>query len=339
MIKLKNKFAIGCLVQWYEIEIIEEYLESVSRAVQNVENKENIIIDVTINLSQCLEKIDRNQKELGEVFQKFLSLRRKYSGNHYRYHFYPVSIELATTNINIKPYTIADYRREFNEKYCEEVDVLMWGESDAIIPTQTFEILDNLHSQVKQNTPKYVGFFSTCKMWDDSWKVIEHPDFTDKPFIEGDTENWWSLRYTMNQKEMDEINSKTTDLDVQVINPYKFNGCGLVISSEVIKSGVNIPKSVFFIHEDTAFMNVMQKVLGNTVPQYLIKNILLVHNRKHPDKRMYIKGERGIDKTDPGAQRGVHDWYKKANKMCEHNAYNLFNQSKTYSWKDVFDES
>ena len=28
MFKLKNKFAIGCLVQWYEIEIIEEYLQS-----------------------------------------------------------------------------------------------------------------------------------------------------------------------------------------------------------------------------------------------------------------------------------------------------------------------
>mgnify|MGYP007000069764 len=63
-------------------------------------------------------------------------------------------------------YTIADYRREFNEKYCEEVDILMWGESDSLIPKQTFEILDNLHTAAKETTPKYVGFFSTCKMWD-----------------------------------------------------------------------------------------------------------------------------------------------------------------------------
>ena len=38
------------------------------------------------------------------------------------------------------------------------------------------------------------------------------------------------------------------------------------------------------------------KVLGN-IPQYVIKNILLVHNRKHPNKRMYNEGEEGIDKT------------------------------------------
>ena len=54
---------------------------------------------------------------------------------------------------------------------------------------------------------------------------------------------------------------------------------------------------------------------------------------------MYIDGEQGIDKTDPGAQRRVHNWYQKANKMCEHNAYNIFGQSQTYTWEDVFNES
>ena len=38
MIKLNNKFAIGCLVQWYEIEIIEEYIESVFQALSDIEN-------------------------------------------------------------------------------------------------------------------------------------------------------------------------------------------------------------------------------------------------------------------------------------------------------------
>ena len=103
-------------------------------------------------------------------------------------------------------YTIADYRREFNEKYCEETEVLMWGESDSLIPRQTFQILDNLHEGVKEKTPKYVSFFGTCKMWDESWLPIEHNEFTDKPFVDGDTENWWSLRYNMNIDEMNSFN-------------------------------------------------------------------------------------------------------------------------------------
>ena len=79
--------------------------------------------------------------------------------------------------------TIADYRRKFNDDYCERVDVLMWGETDSLIPTQTFQILDGLHEQVKENTPKYVSFFSTCKMWYESWKILELPDFTDNHLL------------------------------------------------------------------------------------------------------------------------------------------------------------
>ena len=37
--KLNNKFAIGCLVQWYEINMVEEYVESVKQAINHLENK------------------------------------------------------------------------------------------------------------------------------------------------------------------------------------------------------------------------------------------------------------------------------------------------------------
>ena len=232
-------------------------------------------------------------------------------------------------------HTIADYRREFNDKFCETTDVLIWGESDAILPKQMFVILDNLHQQVKDQTPKYLGFFGGCKMWDDSWKDLEHPDFTDKPFIEGDTKNWWSLRYTMSKDEMNKINSKTEELDVRVLPQHKFNGCGLVISSEVVKAGANIPRGMFFVHEDTAFMNMTNKILGN-IPQYVINNILLVHNRKHHSKRCGVKGEEGIDPTNTGLLREQHTWYQKAYDASTQNLNNLFNPNyKFKTWKDV----
>ena len=326
--KLKNKFAIGCLVQWYEIDLIGEYIESLKQALDNIENKENIYIDFVFTVNQDLERIDDTTKmeKIGDRFDSMID-----------------ELKIVSSNVRVEPtdklVTVADYRREFNHAWCEVVDVLMWGETDSLIPKQTFQILDNLHDGVKEQTPKYVGFFGTCKMWDESWKPIEHTKFTDKPFIEDDDKNWWSLKYNMNLQEMNEFNDKVEDLDVRTVNPYKFNGCGLIISSEVIKSGVNIPRSVFFIHEDTAFMNSMIKMLNGSIPQYIIKNVLLVHNRKHPDKRMYVKGESEIENHDVGKKRLTHSWYDRANKMCEHNAYNMFNQSKTYTWEDVFDES
>lgn len=311
---MKTRFAIGCLVQWYESEIIEYYIDSLKDAINNYEGE--VIVDIVLLVNEDLEK-SINTQHKDYAVNKILKL-------------------CSDFNITVKDtlYTIADYRRDFNEIFCTKCDVLVWGESDMLIPKQAFTVLNHLHQNV--NTPKYLATFAICKMWDESWKPLEHPEFTDKPFIEMDTKNWWSLRYTMTKEEMNRFNDKTQDLEVSIISPHKYNGCGLVISSEVIKSGVNIPRSVFFIHEDTAFMLMSQKVLGN-IPQYHFNNILVVHNRKHPNKRTGIKGEENIDRTNPGAQRGIHPWYTIANKLCEQNCYNIFNPNYMSStWEDVF---
>ena len=312
---MKTKFAIGCLVQWYESDIIKYYIDSLKDAIDSYDGE--VLVDVAIVRNTTLEK-PSSKKEFAAQLIEIKTI-----------------CKIANIKIIDELYTIADYRREFNDVYCEKADVLIWGETDMLVPKQAFVTLDHLHQNV--NTPKYLATFAICKMWDDSWKALEHPEFTNKPFIEMDTKNWWSLRYTMTKEEMNSFNAKVEDLEVSIVSPHKFNGCGLVISSEVVKAGVTIPRSVFFIHEDTAFMMMTNKVLGN-IPQYHFKNILVVHNRKHPDKRTNIKGEENLDKTNPGAQREAHDWYTPANKMCEENCYKLFDPSfKPYTWQDVFD--
>ena len=318
---MKTKFAIGCLVQWYECDIIDEYVESLKEAIENYDGE--VMVDFCIVENESLEKCVSKQTKQDCLNKIYESVR-----------------VLPTFDYRIQSdlYTIADYRRDFNNKYCEKVDVLVWGESDMLAPKQMFQVLDMIHQSQSKQTPKYLAFFGTCKMWDDTWKPLEHPDFTDKPFYDSPSDfkpdHWWSLRYTMTKDEMNEINDKTDDLDVRVVSPHKFNGCGLVISSEVIKAGVNIPKSVFFVHEDSAFMWMTNKILGD-IPQYVIKNILLVHNRNNPKKRMYIDGE-PKDGT-MNQKRRSNDWYVKANKMCEQNYINLFNPKyKAFTWEDVW---
>jgi hypothetical protein len=318
---MKTKFAIGCLVQWFECDIIEEYVDSLKDAI-NCYDKDQVIVDFTIVTNEQLEKCISAEKK-NECIEKIGS----------------ILLDFDNVRFTDKLYTIADYRREYNTNYCDQVDVLLWGETDALLPKQTFGILDSLHKQsLQNNNPKYLAFFGTCKMWDDSWKLLEHPDFTDKPFYsepeDFTPDQWWSNRYTMTKDEMNKINDKTDELDVKIMPQHKFNGCGLVISSEVIRAGVNIPKSVFFVHEDSAFMYMTNKVLGN-IPQYVIKNILLVHNRNHPNKRMYVKGER--EDGTMNEKRRSNDWYVKANQMSEQNYINLFNPNwKSFSWKDVW---
>ena len=340
---MNNKIAIGCLVQWYEIELVEEYLQSVKNAVDMIDNKKDIIIDLYFNIDETLEKIDEDKISMSSICDKF----NKILYNIFEYDEETISLVGCSYDIRLsnrgpgnKLYTIADYRRDFNNNFCDEAEVLMWGETDSLIPRQTFQILDNLHMSVKDKTPKYVSFFATCKMWDESWKILEHPEFTDKPFIDMDkidTENWWSLRYNMTIDEMNSFNDKVEDLDIKTTTQLKFNGCGLVISSEVVRAGINIPKSVFFVHEDTAFMNNLLVMFQGKLPQYIIKNILLVHNRKHYNKRKYVKGEDTVNPGDIGKARLVHNWYDKANKLSEFNAHNFFKQTKMYTWEDVYE--
>ena len=316
---MKTKFAIGCLVQWYECDIIEEYVDSLKDAIESYDGQ--VIVDFTIVMNQDLEKCI-SEEQMNQCIGK---IKRICNMGNVRY----------TDDLH----TIADYRRIFNADYCDQVDVLVWGESDAILPKQMFTVLDSLHRQsLQNNNPKYLAFFGTCKMWDDTWKPLEHPDFTDKPFYDKPEQfkpdHWWSLRYTMTKDEMNKINDKTDELDVRIMPQHKFNGCGLVISSEVIRAGANIPRSVFFVHEDSAFMWVTNKLLGN-IPQYVIKNILLVHNRNNPKKRMYIAGER--EDGTMNEKRRSNDWYVKANKMCEQNYTNMFNPNyKSFTWEDVW---
>ena len=153
---MRTKFAIGCLVQWYEVEIVEEYIASLEAAIEILEKPESVIVDICWNLSQSLEKIDTDKISLHEIETKFAEMTSRIK-NYTR-------VEETFYKDDKHPYTIADYRRDFNDKYCTEVDVLMWGETDSLVPKQTFLILDNLHQTITQNgNSKYLAFLELVK--------------------------------------------------------------------------------------------------------------------------------------------------------------------------------
>lgn len=58
---MKTKFAIGCLVQWYEAEIIGEYIETLKEAINVYDGQ--VIVDFTIVVNEDLEKCISVKKE------------------------------------------------------------------------------------------------------------------------------------------------------------------------------------------------------------------------------------------------------------------------------------
>ena len=60
--KLSNKYIIGCHVMFYEIDIVEEYLESVHLALEEVDNKDNVKVEMMWNMSQYFEEAESSTK-------------------------------------------------------------------------------------------------------------------------------------------------------------------------------------------------------------------------------------------------------------------------------------
>ena len=93
---MKTKFAIGCLVQWYECDIIGEYIDSLKDAIEAYDGE--VLVDFTICMNQDLEKCtDEEQLKLckTKITRQILDGRFK-------------------TKITEDLITIADYRRQFN---------------------------------------------------------------------------------------------------------------------------------------------------------------------------------------------------------------------------------
>ena len=305
--------------------ICENHPDVLEKLTEWSKDKDNVKIEMMWNMSEYFEE----SEAMSSIYSKIEKLERKYNFDSLFY------------DDNNNPYTMADYRRELNSK-CNGYDYVIWGESDCLMPRQMFGVLEQLKDYAnKQGIHRYITTFGIRKMWDESWKILEHPKFTDKPYYSMDTEEEtrmattspWSIRYTMSQKEMDEVNQETEDIDLRIIDYPKFDGSGLVISSDLLRTGANIPPAVYMNGDDTGFLESCRLHMGAQYKQFVVKNVLKVHNRTHPKKRRYVKNE---DETQTShRKRGDKAWYKVFNDISKGNLGKLFGrQDKFNTYKD-----
>jgi hypothetical protein len=321
---IQNKYAIGVHVMFYEIEMLSTYVDGLLNLLSTVDNKENIYLDFSFNTSQFFEKIDASKTSKDDLTDRFeieLSKLKKLPNLHYK----------IIDNDN-EFYTQTNYRREFNTKYCEKVDYLIWGETDSLFPKEAIISLEQLTPVVrKQGLYRFIASFADRKLWDDSWDVTVHPKFINHKYDDKDVDNINQAKSCMSIEQMNLINSEIKEIDVQTINYPKIDGSCLVLTSDLIKSGVNIPNC--FIHNDDESLSMMaQKILGDKYLQIVFKNVLKVHARRHPHKRMYIANENN-PRGFCGKEKG--DWWQVFKQMSQHNLNTLFNNSgRFYTYED-----
>ena len=284
--KLNNKYVIGTHVMFFEIEMYKDFIDGLVNLLETVENKDNVTIDLCFNMSEEIEKIDYDKISKDELLGKF------YAGVNR-------IIELGYENVidriveKDEFYFHADYRRDLNYNYCKKVDYVMWGETDSFFPKEAFDVIETLSEYTKeQNLHRYLLSFSDRKMWDSSWDPLVHVDYEHLEFIDDDKGhlNPNQAKSSLPIETMNEINAKAKEFNFTYITKPKISGACLVISSDLIKSGVNIPLCLLY-NDDEGLSIMCEKLLGQNFIQFICKNILHIHARRHPNKRMYVEGE------------------------------------------------
>lgn len=285
---LKHKYVVGCHVMFYEIEMLWEYVDSIIEAVRKVDNPQNVAVQFCWNTQQYLETIDEEKLSADMLLSKFaIQMSRLRAAG--------CSVFVTYKTDDNPFYNIAQYRRDLNHEWCDMVDFVLWGETDSLFPVETFDIIESVSEYAsKHDIHRYVISFADRKNWDASWDIITHPKYEDVQYV--DDKDWLinneaSSKSYMTRERMNEINSESDSYDIRRLPYPKFDGACLVISSDLIRMGVNIPHALLHCGEDTSFGEMAYKLMGDRFTQFVIKNILRVHNRRHPRKRNYIKGE------------------------------------------------
>ena len=282
---MKNKYVIGTHVMWFEIEMFEDFINGMINLLEPVKTKDNITIDLCFNLLEKVESIDTKQIDKNQLLAKFNNNVNRLKKVH------PNVVWKVHDNDEF--YFHADYRRDLNYNYCKKVDYVMWGETDSFFPKEAFQVIETLSEYTnQQNIHRYLLSFADRKMWDASWNPLVHVDYRDIQFIDDEKGhlNPNQAKSPMSIDKMNQINAKADDFDFSYIQYPKISGACLVLSSDLIKSGINIPSCLLY-NDDEGLSIMAERLLGQNFMQFVCQNVLHVHARRHPNKRMYVKGE------------------------------------------------
>ena len=325
MIKLNKKYVIGTHVMFFEIDMYSDFIDGIVNLLQTVENKENVIIDLCFNMNEVLEKIDYNKTSHMELTDKF------YSGvNTIKELGYKVNTRIIGLG---EFYFHADYRRDLNYNYCKKVDYVMWGETDSFFPKEAFEVIESLSKWTdEQNVHKYLLSFADRKMWDSSWDPLVHTKYQNVNYVDEDGHlNENQAKSPLSIDKMNEINAKAEEFDFTYINYPKISGACLVLSSDLIKFGVNVPLCLLY-NDDEGLSIMAQKLCGNNFRQFVCRNILHVHARRHPKKRLYV-----LEEENPHSFiNQKNNNFQKLLKLSKNNIQSLINGvDKFYEYDDL----
>lgn len=244
-------------IMWYESEMLFETFDSIIKAI-NFSNS-NIKFLFCLNSQTYIEKPVVGKAK--DMFDAFL--------HHELFKTQHVYIVHKTDEDPF--YNIGDWRREI---YNDEYKYIIWGESDTLVPTDYFKIVDAINIE-----EPHLLSLSSRKMWDDTWMGVEHELLRN---LKGDQDKIgiFGCGQYINLNQVNIFNSLIPDIRLVRLKNPKIDGSMLALSKNLPRPFIS--PNLHFGGEDTCAAGFFQ-VMG--IPQYNLGTRLKGHNYNHPKKR------------------------------------------------------
>jgi hypothetical protein len=240
-----------------ELEMFERFMVQYHKALQYLDENDDVTLKVTLNLNPELTDWDKSEYKQGYFVARFGVL---FNG-------------IKNINEVILDTSCWGTTQQKRESYKLDYDQFIFVDDDILMHEHMLKYQLNIANQLDGT---YIVSPSLPKWWDDSWEDLCHYDYKDKPY-----------GYAMDSKE---VADNTSIQEINVINAreiptIKF-GCGMhTLYSKSFWELVGIPESFGgYGPEDTYGMaagNIANK-LGAGIKQFVMDGVYITedyHNR------------------------------------------------------------
>jgi hypothetical protein len=263
-----------------EIDDLERTLIQLKQASKYLDNTDQVLIDVSLGLSDYLT--DWNKSILPKKFfhSKFIQLKEYTNW-------------CAESNFNISEEILGcvSQRRISSKKY--EVDNIIWLDTDIIFsPATLIYTLNSAKSLSDRGINKYVITPEIVRIWDGTWDCLVNENFIDKEYGYERKNDPYIDATIYGDVSLEEVNSKLINQPA-----LKFAGGWFTCLSKEILNAIPVPES--FGHyglEDTYIT--WADMPYSTINQFKLKNIVVCEDYKYRNKDHYLEVISKINRKD-----------------------------------------
>jgi hypothetical protein len=247
-----------------EIEMFERFMQQYKRALLYLDENDNITIKASLNLNPELTDWENSKLSPKYFIDRFLKL---FDG---------------INNINeiIIDNSLMGTTQQKRESIKLNYDQFIFVDADIVFPEQLLKYQLEA-SYILED--KYIIIPNLTKLWDNTWDILVHDEFQNKPY-----------NYYQTHNPLDTINQNINNVELLSIPTIKF-GCGMhTLYSKSFWDFIGIPESFGgYGPEDTfgMFASLLAIQKGHKISEYLLKGIYITedYTNRTPEFKNKIK--------------------------------------------------